>query len=103
MVFVETPLFTRIVHKYLSDDEFAALQWGLTLHPEAGDIIPGTGGVRKMRWAGSGRGKRGGLRVIYYWRDRQGEIWLLTIYAKNEAQNIPPHILREFKRELEDG
>jgi len=103
MVIIETPLFTRIVHDYLDDDEFAALQWSLTLHPEAGDIIPGSGGVRKLRWAGSGRGKRGGLRVIYYWRDRLGEIWLLTIYAKNEAQNIPPHILREFKRELENG
>ena len=62
--FVETKLFTRLIDEYLSDDEFAALQLSLAVKPEAGDVIKGTGGVRKMRWAGSGRGKRGGLRVI---------------------------------------
>ena len=62
--FVETKLFTRLIDEYLSDDEFAALQLSLAVNPEAGDVIKGTGGVRKMRWAGSGRGKRGGLRVI---------------------------------------
>ena len=55
----------------------------------------------QLRWAGKGHGKRGGLRVIYYWRDRKGEIWLLTLYAKNEAENIPLHVLRELRKEIE--
>ena len=101
MEFIEAPLFTRRVHEYLTDDEYAALQWALALRPEAGAIIPGSGGIRKLRWAGKGRGKRGGLRVIYYWRDRKGEIWLLTLYAKNEAENIPLHLLRELRKEIE--
>ncbi|MHB8346336.1 MAG: transcriptional regulator [Acidiferrobacterales bacterium] len=101
MEFIEAPPFTRLVHKYLADDEYAALQWALTLRPEAGAVIPGSGGIRKLRWAGKGHGKRGGLRVIYYWRDRKGEIWLLTLYAKNEAENIPLHVLRELRKEIE--
>ena len=101
MEFIEAPLFTRRVHEYLADDEYAALQWALALRPEAGAVIPGSGGIRKLRWAGKGHGKRGGLRVIYYWRDRKGEIWLLTLYAKNEAENIPLHVLRELRKEIE--
>ena len=101
MEFIEAPLFTRRVHEYLTDDEYAALQWALALRPEAGAVIPGSGGMRKLRWAGKGHGKRGGLRVIYYWRDRKGEIWLLTLYAKNEAENIPLHVLRELRKEIE--
>lgn len=64
-------------------------------------VIPSSGGIRKLRWAGKGHGKRGGLRVIYYWRDSKGEIWLLTLYAKNEAENIPLHVLRELRKEIE--
>ena len=101
MEFIEAPLFTRRVHDYLTDDEYAALQWALALRPEAGAVIPGSGGIRKLRWAGKGHGKRGGLRVIYYWRDSKGEIWLLTLYAKNEAENIPLHVLRELRKEIE--
>jgi mRNA-degrading endonuclease RelE of RelBE toxin-antitoxin system len=56
-----------------------------------------------LRWSGSGRGKRGGLRVVYYWRSRQGEVWLLTIYAKNESQNIPAYILKRIKEKIENG
>ena len=102
MLFIETPLLTRIVHDYLSDDEFAALQWGLTLHPESGDIIPGSGGIRKLRWAGSGRGKRGGLRVIYIFRPRQEEVWLLTLYAKNVSDNISASVLKKIKASIDD-
>ncbi|MEW6611479.1 MAG: type II toxin-antitoxin system RelE/ParE family toxin [Pseudomonadota bacterium] len=99
--FIESPLFSRLVDAYLSDEEFAALQWELVTHPEAGDLIPQSGGLRKLRWAAKGRGKRGGYRVIYYWRSRQGQIWLLTIYAKNEAENIPAHVLRTIKEALD--
>jgi hypothetical protein len=72
--FVETKLFTRLVQQYLSDDEYSALQQALISDPEAGALIPGSGGVRKLRWALAGRGKRGGIRVIYFLRTRRGEI-----------------------------
>jgi hypothetical protein len=65
VIFIEAPGFTRLVYRHLSDDEYAALQWALVLRPEAGTIIPGSGGIRKLRWGKQGRGKRGGLRVIY--------------------------------------
>lgn len=101
VIFIEAPLFSRLLGEYLSDDEYAALQWALTQRPEAGAVIPGSGGIRKLRWAGSGRGKRGGLRVIYYWKTRAGEIWLLTLYAKNEAEDIPLNVLRQLQQEIE--
>jgi mRNA-degrading endonuclease RelE of RelBE toxin-antitoxin system len=101
MVIIESPLFTRLIANYLSDDEYSALQWGLATHPELGDVLPGSGGIRKLRWAGSGRGKRGGLRAIYYWRNNRDEVWLLTVYAKNEAENIPASTLKTIKKEIE--
>lgn len=103
LTFVESKLFTSLVHEYLSDDEYAALQHALTDNPEAGDVIRGSGGVRKLRWGIAGRGKRGGIRVIYYLRSRQGEIWMLTLYAKSEADSIPGHILKKIKEEIDGG
>lgn len=99
--FVETRLFTTLLQEYLSDDEYGALQQALVANPEAGAVIPHTGGVRKLRWGLAGRGKRGGLRVIYYLRTRQGQIWMLTLYAKNVAENIPAHILKKIREEID--
>ena len=99
--FIETALFSRLVGDYLSDLEYAALQQRLADHPTADDLIPGSGGLRKLRWRGSGRGRRGGLRVIYYLRDREGVIWMLTLYAKNEASSIPNTVLRQIAREID--
>ncbi|OHB72560.1 MAG: transcriptional regulator [Planctomycetes bacterium RBG_16_43_13] len=101
MEFIEAPIFTRLVYDYMDDIEYSAFQIGLASKPDAGDVIPGSGGVRKIRWSGKGKGKRGGLRIIYYWRNKQNEIWLLTVYAKNEAENIPISILREIRKEIE--
>jgi hypothetical protein len=99
--FVETRLFTRLVQEYLSDVEYGALQQALVANPEAGDLIPGSGGVRKLRWSVAGRGKRGGIRVIYYLRSRQGQIWMLTLYAKNVVENIPAHVLKKIREEID--
>lgn len=101
--FIETPLFTRLVADYLSDEEYLKLQQALAENPEAGPVVPGSGGVRKLRWAMAGRGKRGGLRVIYYVRSRQGIIWMLTLYPKNVAENIPAHVLRQIRQEIDNG
>ena len=101
MLFIESSIFTKSISNYLDDAEYTALQWKLLTDPEAGPIIPGSGGLRKIRWKTKDKGKRGGLRIIYYFKTKAGEIWLLTIYAKNEVSNIPPHILRKIKKEIE--
>lgn len=101
--FIETKLFTRLVVEYLSDDEYRELQSTLIRNPEAGDIVAGSGGVRKLRWRAAGRGKRGGYRVIYFAKLGQGVIWMLTIYLKNVAENIPAHVLRQIRKEVENG
>ncbi len=99
--FIETQLFTRLISEYLTDDEYAALQVYLVANPEAGDVVRGSGGVRKLRWNVFGRGKRGGLRVIYYRRSRLGQVWLLTVYAKNERDSISPFVLKKIKEQLD--
>lgn len=101
VTFVETKLFTKLVQEYLSDDEYSALQQALVVNPEAGDVIPGSGWVRKLRWRVAGRGKRGGLRVIYFLRLRHGQTWMLTLYAKNVADNIPANLLKRIKEEID--
>lgn len=101
--FIETPFFTKAVLHYLTDDEYAKLQSHISTSPEAGAVVPGSGGVRKLRWGLANRGKRGGLRVIYYLRRKQGQIWMLTLYGKNAQENIPAHLLRQMKEAIDDG
>jgi len=98
--FVETKLFTRLVSEYLSDDEYSELQQALIRDPEAGAVIRGSSGVRKLRWGVAGRGKRGGIRVIYFLRTPAGQIWMLTLYPKNVAESIPAHVLKQIKDEI---
>jgi hypothetical protein len=99
--FLETKLFSRLLGDYLTDDEYAELQTALLEKPDQGALVPGSGGVRKLRWSQPGRGKRGGVRVIYYAKVHEGVIWMLTIYAKNEEQSIPAHVLRKIKEEID--
>ena len=101
--FIETRLFSRLAKEYLADEEYAALQLELIQNPEAGPVIRGSGGVRKLRWAAAGRGKRGGYRVIYFVRRPKGVIWMLTIYPKSVADDIPIHVLRQIRKEIEHG
>lgn len=102
MEFIETSLFTSLIYSYLSEDEYLGLQVYLLRHPESGDIIPGSGGVRKIRWAMKGKGKSGGIRVIYYWKVSDEEIWLLTVYSKSEKETIPGHILKKIAEEIKN-
>ena len=89
-VFVELPAFERHRENYLDDDGFSALQRTLMKNPEAGEVIEGTGGLRKMRFADArrGKGKRGGLRVIHYWWNAGMQFWLFTLYDKDEMADL---------------
>jgi len=103
MEFIETPTFTRMVKGLLSDDEYRLLQNDLLEYPEHGDLIKGGGGIRKLRFALQGRGKSGGVRVIYYWKKERDLIYLLVVYPKSKKDNLSEReigILREFVKEL---
>lgn len=99
--FIESAVFERVRAAYLDDDEYAELQQFMMEHPEVGEIIPGSGGVRKLRWKREGGGKRGGLRVIYFVRYVPEELWMLTLYAKAQQKNAPAHVLRQLKEAFE--
>ncbi|MBE0509607.1 MAG: type II toxin-antitoxin system RelE/ParE family toxin [Chromatiales bacterium] len=101
MIFIETSAFTKLLLDYLSDEEYRALQAYLLQKPDAGDIVKGSGGVRKVRWASDGKGKSGGVRVIYYWKKPDHEIWMLTIYSKSEQSTIPGHILKQIAEAID--
>ena len=101
--FIEAPSFTKALIQYLDDDEYSELQTHLHKHPDSGKVVPGSGGVRKLRWVAEGRGKRGGLRVIYYLRLSRGQIWMLSLYGKNVRENIPTHVLKLMKEAIEDA
>jgi hypothetical protein len=88
MRFVETRIFTGLVCRMLEDDEYQALQSSLLLRPEQGRVIPGSGGLRKVRWGTRGRGKRGGLRLIYFWDKASGTYYMLFVYRKSEQGDL---------------
>jgi len=98
MRFVETPVFTTRVTRQLPDDEYRALQLALLLRPEQGALIPGGGGIRKLRWRAEGRGKRGGWRVIYYWAVSDDVCYMLYAYAKNEQGDLTQAQIRTLGR-----
>ena len=94
--FVELPPFTKALPSYLSDDEYAGLQTYIAMNPQAGEVIPASGGCRKLRWLRRGVGKRGGLRVIYYVELADGRIIMITLYGKTDTENIAPEVLRKI-------
>ena len=101
--FIESSVFERVLPVYLDDDEYSELQQFLMQSPEAGELVPGSGGVRKVRWARPGMGKRGGLRIIYFVRYQPNEFWMLTLYAKAKREDVPAHILRQLLEAFRDG
>lgn len=103
MEFIEAPLFTQRLPDFLTDDEYRELQQHLSRDPEAGDVIPGTGGFRKLRWADArrGKGKRGGRRLIYYYFLADSQVWLITVYNKDSMTDLSPAEKRVLKVAIE--
>ena len=104
MEFIEAPAFARHRERYLNDDEFSRLQEAMARNPEAGDVMPGTGGARKLRWQDPkrGKGKRGGLRIIYYAFLTDGQIYLITLYNKYELKDLTPQQRSILRAALEE-
>jgi len=98
MEVVETSVFTRRIESLLDEDEYRALQTHLVENPESGAIIPGSGGIRKIRWGLKGRGKRGGARVVYFWAVRRDRILMLYAFAKNEREDLSKEQLSLLKK-----
>lgn len=98
---VETPLFQRQWPLYWTEEERGVFAAYIAAHPAAGDVVPESGGIRKVRWSCSGSGKSGGVRAIYFTRTSEGEVVLLTLYAKAKADNITGAKLKEIRRALE--
>lgn len=90
MVILETPVFTRQVQSLLTDDRYRALQMELATRPRIGVLVQGAGGIRKVRWSSESGGKRGGVRVLYYWRAEADQILMLLIYAKSAKDDLAP-------------
>mgnify|MGYP001766719575 CR=1 FL=1 len=102
MIIIETSIFTRRVQELLDDDEYRRLQTILVIRPDAGDLIPGSEGLRKLRWGVQSRGKRGGVRVIYYWAISQDQILMLFIYAKNVQGDLTADQLKVLRRIIKE-
>lgn len=103
MEFIEAPLFTELLSDFVTDDEYRELQQHLSRDPEAGDVMPGTGGFRKLRWADTrrGKGRRGGLRLIYYYFLSDSQVWLITVYDKDSMADLSPAEKRMLKAAIQ--
>ena len=101
MVIIETSIFTRIIKDLMSDDEYRGLQEALVQRPDSGAIISGSGGLRKIRWQLEGRGKSGGVRIIYYWVVDDEHIRMIYAYPKNKQENLTPAQLKVLKQLVE--
>ena len=96
MVIIETSVFTGCVKELLSDDQYAELQTALVVRPDAGDLIPGSHGLRKLRWKIDGGGKRGGMRVIYYWLTADDQLYMLYAFTKAEREDLTRRQIKQL-------
>ncbi|MCX7014970.1 MAG: type II toxin-antitoxin system RelE/ParE family toxin [Candidatus Sumerlaeota bacterium] len=103
MIFIETPVFTRQITRLLPDDEYHELQQQLILNPAAGDLIQHSGGLRKVRWRSATKGKRGGIRVIYYWRVSEDQVYMLLAYGKGEKDDLSARELKVLRRLVQEA
>ncbi len=102
MVIVETSIFTKQIKTLVDDETYRLLQNDLIADPTVGKLISGSGGLRKVRWKIEGGGKRGGIRVIYYWASNKNQIYMLLAYQKNEMENIPKKQLAILRKLVEE-
>ncbi|MDO8675833.1 MAG: hypothetical protein Q7K71_06960 [Candidatus Omnitrophota bacterium] len=102
MEFIETPFFLKASKWLLDDDELRRLQVTLLLYPAMGVVIPGSGGLRKLRWVSSGKGKKGGLRVIYYWVTADDQIYLLSVYKKSSQEDLSSDDIKYLRSVIEE-
>jgi hypothetical protein len=102
VIFIETTVFTRQVLSLLADEEYRELQLFLAGRPDAGAVIKGSGGLRKVRWAMEGRGKRGGVRVIYFWAVEREQLLMLLMYPKSERDDLTPGQVKTLRRIIEE-
>ena len=102
MLIVETAVFTRRIKALISDEQYRLLQLQLVAQPDVGKVIPQSGGLRKLRWSLSGQGKRGGIRVVYYWAASRATILMLFVYAKNEQDDLTRQQLRTLRKIIEE-
>ena len=102
MVIIETPFFTKQILSTFSEEEYRLFQSALLERPDAGKVIPGSAGLRKLRWAAEGRGTRGGVRVIYYWFTSRETILLLFMYPKNVQDNLTKDQFKQLKKIIEE-
>jgi hypothetical protein len=98
---IETPTYLRSIEGIWSDDEAAEFVDFIAANPDAGDVIPGTSGLRKVRWARPGMGKSGGVRAIYLWRNKRGEVLLVIAYVKARFDNLPAAFLNSLKEKYD--
>ncbi len=98
MRFLETPIFTRTIVELLDDEDYRSLQRALLLRPELGPLLRGSGGLRKVRWSLPGRGKRGGLRLLYFWDEASETFYMLYAYPKSEQEDLTVQQLRVLRR-----
>jgi len=103
MELIETPIFTRRIARILSEDEYRNMQWALAINPELGPVIPGGGGLRKLRWRVSGKGKRGGARIIYYVYVRDQKIYLIYPYKKSDQDDLTHDQLKMLREHVKEG
>ena len=101
MIFIETPTFTKLIVSLINDDDYKELQESLIANPKQGDIIKGSGGLRKMRWSIDKKGKSGGCRIIYYWVTENDQILMIFAYPKNKQDNLTKEQLKMLKNIVE--